>query len=41
MEYLEMFVDVVNAAMEQWDGIEEVILRIIDLFETIGIGLVG
>lgn len=36
-----MIIDVINAAMEQWDGIEEVVLRIIDLFETIGIGFIG
>lgn len=41
MEYLEMVVDVVKSIMEQWDGIEDVVIRIIDFVETIGTSLIG
>lgn len=41
MEYIEMIVDVVKSLLEQWDGIEDVVIRIIDFVESIGTTLIG
>lgn len=41
MEYIEMIVDVVKTLLEQWDGIEDVVLRLIDFAETVGTTLIG
>lgn len=39
MEYVEMIVDFVKAVIEQWDDLESIIIRIIDLAETVGTGI--
>ena len=41
MEYVEMAVDFVKAVMEQWDDMESIVIRIIDLVENPGLSLIG
>lgn len=41
MEYIEMIVDFVKAIMEQWDDMESIVIRLIDLAETVGTWIVG
>lgn len=41
MEYVEMVVDFVKAVMEQWDNMESIVIRIIDLVENLGLSLIG
>lgn len=36
MEYVEMILDFVKAMMEQWDDLESIVVRLIDLAETAG-----
>ena len=36
-----MIVDFVKSVLEQWDGIEDVVIRVIDLVENVGMGIVG
>lgn len=39
MEYVEMVIDFVKSVMEQWDDLESIIIRVIDLMETVGAGI--
>lgn len=41
MEYLEMIVDFAKSILEQWDSIEDVVIRVIDFVENVGMGIVG
>ncbi len=41
MEYIELIVDFVKAIMEQWDDMESIVIRLIDLAESVGAWLVG
>ena len=41
MEYLEMIAELITAAMEQWDGIEDIVIRLVDLLETITSGFIA
>lgn len=41
MELIEMIVDFVKAIMEQWDDMESIVIRLIDLAETVGTWIIG
>ena len=39
-EILNMIIDIAKATMGQWDGIEDVVIRLVDFIENIGAGMV-
>lgn len=39
-EILNMIIDIAKATMGQWDGIEDVVIRLVDFIENIGTGIV-
>ncbi|MBQ2842142.1 MAG: hypothetical protein IJE72_03820 [Clostridia bacterium] len=39
-DILDMIIDIAKSAMGQWDGIEDVVIRLVDFIENIGAGVV-